>query len=266
MPRTLHFDIRKRLDYTERISTGGIRTKNARGKRKEEALFPGLFGTAAFIFVGLCLCALFLLIYPEGELCRLFEYALVILCFAFACGHRSGDPHGFLALLALLCTVGADFFLVALKEEQWLPGMTVFCFAQFFWALRLFLMEDGRRRVAHGLVWAFACATLLVVAILLVRGADALLLLSAVYASFLLTTVLFSWLTPRNILFTLGMTLFLGCDLFVAVNNAALYLDLTAHPLIRSLYDIPFNMMWAFYGPSQMVLALSSGISDRGKS
>ena len=219
----------------------------------------------AFLLVGAGLCALFLLIYPEDELCRLFEYALVLMCFAFACGHRGEDLDGLLSLLALLCTAGADFFLVALKEEQWLPGMAVFCAAQMFWALRLLRLENGRRRIAHGLVWVLTAGTLLVVAILLVRRAETLLLLCAVYASLILTTVLFSWLTPRNFLFTLGMTLFLGCDLFVAVNNAALYLDMAAHPLLKSLYDIPFNMMWAFYGPSQMVLALSSGIADREK-
>ncbi len=210
------------------------------------------------MLAGACLCALFLLIYPAGELCRLFEYALVILCFAFACGHRSGTADGLLATLALLFTAVADFFLVALREEQWIPGMAAFCFAQLFWALRLFRMETGRRRAAHGLVWAFACGTLLVVAILLARGTDSLLLLSAVYASLLLTSVLFSWISPGNLLFTLGMTLFLGCDFFVAVNNAALYVDLAAAPLLKTLNDIPFNMMWAFYGPSQMLLALSS--------
>ena len=212
----------------------------------------------AFLTVGLCLCTLFLLIYPGGDMCRLFEYALVLMCFAFACGHRGDTADGLLSMLALLCTAGADFFLVALKEEQWLPGMAVFCFAQLFWAVRLMLLEEGRRRLTHGLVWAFTCGTLLIVAMLLAGGEDALLYLAAVYGSFLLTTVFFSWLTPRNILFTLGMTLFLGCDLFVAVNNAALYVDLDAMPLIKTLYDIPFNMMWAFYGPSQMLLALSS--------
>ena len=212
----------------------------------------------AFLVAGLCLCALFLLIYPGGELCRLFEYALVILCFAFACGHRSETLDGLLSLLALLCTAGADFFLVALKEEQWLPGLSLFCVAQLFWALRLLRMEAGRRRFVHGLTWALTCGTLLVVAVIAVRGGDPVLLLSAVYASLLLTTVLFSWLTPRNLLFTLGMTLFLGCDLFVAANNATLYLDLDAFPLLKALHDIPFNMMWAFYGPSQMLLALFS--------
>ena len=231
-------------------------TKRRKGKGKQGVL-PGVFGTAAFLTVGLCLCAMFLLIYPGGEMCRLFEYALVLMCFAFACGHRSEDLDGLLAMLALLCTAGADFFLVALKEEQWLPGMGVFCFAQLFWAVRLLLLEDGKRRVVHGLVWALTCATLLVVAILLAGGEDTLLLLAAVYGSLILTTVFFSWLTPRNLLFTLGMTLFLGCDLFVAVNNAALYLDLDALPLLKTLYDIPFNMMWAFYGPSQMLLSLS---------
>ena len=212
----------------------------------------------AFLVAGLCLCALFLLIYPGGELCRLFEYALVLLCFAFACGHRSETLDGLLSLLALLCTAGADFFLVALKEEQWLPGLSLFCVAQLFWALRLLRMEAGRRRFVHGLTWALTCGTLLVVAVIAVRGGDPVLLLSAVYVSLLLTTVLFSWLTPRNLLFTLGMTLFLGCDLFVAANNAVLYLDLDAFPLLKALHDIPFNMMWAFYGPSQMLLALSS--------
>ena len=76
-------------------------------------------------------------------------------------------------------------------------------------------------------------------------------------------TVFFSYLTPRNLLFTLGMTLFLGCDLFVAVNNAALYLDLSAYPALKALHDIPFNMMWAFYGPSQMLLSLSSAGGKR---
>ena len=208
--------------------------------------------------MGVCLCVLFLLIYPGGDLCRLFEYALVVLCFFYAWACRSRDLDGLLAFLALLFTAGADLFLVALRDEQWIPGMAVFCLAQLFWALRLLVMEEGRRRLTHILVWAFVCGTLLIVAVILVRGGDALLLLCAMYASLLLTTVLFSWLTPQNLLFTLGMTLFLGCDLFVAVNNAALYVDLAAYPLLKSLHDIPFNMMWAFYGPSQMLLALSS--------
>ena len=56
----------------------------------------------AFLAVGVCLCTLFLVVYPAGEMNRLFEYALVILCFAFACGHRHADIDGFFALLALL--------------------------------------------------------------------------------------------------------------------------------------------------------------------
>ena len=226
---------------------------------------PRSFGTAAFVTVGVCLCTLFLLIYPEGELCRLFQYALVLLCVLFAWGYRSETLDGLLSLLALAFTAGADLFLVALREAQWLPGMAVFCIAQLFWALRLLRMEAGRRRLTHGLVWALTCGTLLVVAVILSRGEDVLLPLCGVYASFLLTTVLFGWLTPQNLRFTLGMTLFLGCDIFVAVNNAALYLDLQPYPLLQKLHDIPFNMMWAFYGPSQMLLALSSPEEDGGR-
>ena len=213
--------------------------------------------------MGLCLCILFLLIYPSGQLCRLFEYALVVLCVGYAWACRSGDLGGLLAFLALLFTAGADLFLVALKEAQWIPGLALFCFVQLLWALRLLRMEEGRRRFVHGVTWASLCGIALIVVIIAARGGDAVLLLSTVYASLLLTTVFFSWLTPQNRLFTLGMSLFLCCDIFVAVNNAALYLDLDAYPLLKTLHDIRFNMMWLFYGPSQMLLALSSTFGDR---
>ena len=133
------------------------------------------------MLVGLCLCALFLLIYPSGQMCRLFEYVLVLLCFAYVCYYRGETKDGLLSLLAMLCTVFADFFLVALKEEQVLPGMAIFCAAQLCWSLRLLLWEDGRRRIIHAIVWAFTCGALLIVAVLLVRGVDVLLMLSAVY-------------------------------------------------------------------------------------
>ena len=105
-------------------------------------------------------------------MCRLFEYALVLMCFSFACGHRSETLDGLLALGALLFTAGADFFLVALKEEQWLPGMALFCVAQGLWAVRLWLREEGKRRLVHLFVWAGTCATRLVVAVILARGAE----------------------------------------------------------------------------------------------
>ena len=217
-----------------------------------------MFGTCAFLLAGVCLCLLFLLIYPEGELCRLFEYALVLMCFAFACGHRSESAEGAMSLLAMLFTAGADFFLVALKDQQWILGMTIFCFAQLFWAFRLLFLEERRRRYVHCVTWAFTCGTFLVVAIILARGVDTLLLLCAVYASLILTTAFFSWLSPYNFLFTLGMTLFLCCDFFVMLNNAQLYINIETYSLLKTLHEIPFNMMWAFYGPSQMLLALSS--------
>ena len=216
------------------------------------------FGTVMFLIAGACLCVLFLVVYPGGDLCRLFQYTLVLLCFLHTFLHRSQSFEGLLCLLAMLFTVLADFFLVALREAQWLLGLGVFCLAQLCWAVRLLLMERGKRRLVHLMIWAGVCGTLLIVAVILARGGDTLLLMGAVYASLLLTTVLFAWAGARNFLFTLGMTLFLGCDFFVMVNNAALYLDLAQHPLLSALHAIPFNMMWAFYGPSQMLLALSS--------
>lgn len=217
-----------------------------------------LYGTIVFCIAGVCLQLLYLLIYPTGDACRRLEYALVLVCLGYSLYAHSLDVEGCLCVTALAFTAAADFFLVALRDAQFIPGVAMFAVAQLCWAGRLLYLEEGRRRLTHLASWACTAGALAIVSIVVARGADPLLLLCAVYFSLLLTTVLFSWLTPKNLLFALGMTLFLGCDLFVMANNAGCYMDIAAMPLLQSMNAIPFNMIWLFYGPSQMLLALSA--------
>lgn len=217
-----------------------------------------LYGTVVFCIIGVCLQLLYLLIYPTGDTCRWLEYALVLVCLAYSLYAHSLDVEGCLCVTALGFTAAADFFLVALREAQLLPGVAMFCVAQLFWAGRLMYLEEGKRRLSHLVAWACTAGTLAIVAIVVARKADPLLLLCAGYFSFLLTTALFAWLTPKNLLFALGMTLFVGCDLFVIAGNAGTYVDISTMPLLQSMNAIHFNMAWLFYGPSQMLLALSA--------
>lgn len=217
-----------------------------------------LYGTIVFCIMGICLQLLYLLIYPTGGTCRKLEYALVLLCLGYSLYAHSLDVEGCLCVTALAFTAAADFFLVALRQAQLMPGMTMFLVAQLCWAGRLFYLEDGKRRLSHLATWGCLAGTLAIVTIVLARRADPLLLVCACYFSLLLTTTLFAWLTPKNLLFALGMTLFVGCDLFVIANNAGAYMDISTMPLLQSMNAIPFNMMWLFYGPSQMLLSLSA--------
>ncbi len=217
-----------------------------------------LYGTIVFCIAGVCLQLLYLLIYPTGDVCRRLEYALVLVCLGYSLYARSLDVEGCLCVTALAFTAAADFFLVALREAQLIPGLSMFLAAQLCWAGRLLYLEEGKRRLTHLALWACTAGTLAVVAIIIARGADLLLLLGACYFSLLVTTALFAWLTPKNLLFALGMTLFVGCDLFVMANNAGAYMDLADAPLFKAMSTVPFNMEWLCYGPSQMLLALSA--------
>ena len=154
--------------------------------------------TVAFLLTGLCLCLLFLLVYTEGDRCRYCEYALVVLCALFAFRIRSLDAEGSIAVAALFFTAVADFFLVALKDEQRLVGMAVFCCAQIFWCVRLLMLEKPNRRGGHLLTLLLLAAALGIASLILCRGADALLLICSLYAALLLSTALFSWFTLKN--------------------------------------------------------------------
>lgn len=214
--------------------------------------------TVVFCIIGVCLQILYLWIYPTGDTNRHLQYALILLCLYYVMRTHGTGPDGLLSLWAIACTAGADFFLVALRQEQRLPGMAVFVLAQALWAIRLLRMESGRRALLHGISWLLMAGALAVVSVIIARGVDAVLLLTAVYGAFLLTTTVFAWVGRENLLFTLGMSLFVCCDIFVAANCAGSYMDTGALPLVEQMNGIPFNMMWAFYGPSQMLLALSA--------
>lgn len=160
---------------------------------------------------------------------------------------------------------GRGFFLVALRQEQRLPGMAVFILAQALWAIRLLRMEGGRRALLHGISWLLMAGALAVVSVIIARGVDAVLLLTAVYGAFLLTTTVFAWVGRENLLFTLGMSLFVCCDMFVAANCAGSYMDTGALPLVEQMNGIPFNMMWAFTAPARCFWPSVPGMAGREK-
>lgn len=190
----------------------------AAGKRK----------TAGFITMEAAIYIAFLLADSGGSyrLGTALKYAGILLCVAYA---RRGERR---VALALVLTAAADLFLLVLGKYMEL-GVALFIAVQALYARHI--GRDTRATVClRGLlplaVWALLWRLNL---------CTPLNLLAGIYFPQLLCNTALAWRKDR--LFALGLTLFVGCDICVGLWNIA---------------GIAGAGMWAFYLPSQVLIAL----------
>jgi uncharacterized membrane protein YhhN len=190
------------------------------------------------------------------------EYAGIVLCFLFSLLIYKNKKDTWLVRLALLFTVISDWFLVIMGKDYFIALIT-FTIAQLMYAVRLW-QNDGSiyRNLSH----IFTRILLLVilefgVRILLIIfkvDFDPLVFLAVIYFSVLLMNVLLSFTQIRkNILFPIGMTLFLCCDILVGLSNIQSYMTLSESSFLLDIINCPIDLIWVFYFPSQVLLALS---------
>lgn len=170
--------------------------------------------------------------------------------------------NGNLLRLAALCTLGADYFLVASDNIKRLEGMYFFLGTQLFIFLHIYLCDENKkRRKAHLIVRL--CLTLgFIIAALLVLGenADALAIISIIYYANLVTSIIFAINgRPGGIILMLGLILFALCDINVGlwVLNDMYTGGFPEGSLLHSLLFSGVDLVWIFYIPSQMLIPLS---------
>jgi len=172
----------------------------------------------------------------------IFVAACVLVAFL-----QRGDKY---LLIAMAVTVVADAFLLLCGWHE--AGVAVFTFAHIAYI----------RRARRNWKWLrFYPLALLTPIVLLVCGQPLVLALSSLYGQTLLWATASSvraWKTKRRPRFrwaaaALGMLLFVGCDICVALYNlAAAGIDLPA------LSSAAGHIIWFFYAPSQILLAVSA--------
>lgn len=162
----------------------------------------------------------------------------------------------------LLATVCADVALVLLSPltyEKQLVGVTFFSVTQLAYFFYLFYTENKTsvRRIHLYTRLAAIFFIELTACCVLQSRIDALSLLSVFYIANLATTVLFSYLRgKKELLFSIGLTLFLCCDLFVGFSIALeSYLTISESSIFYKIIFSDFNFVWFFYLPSQAIIA-----------
>lgn len=189
------------------------------------------------------------LFFPYSYCSTLAKFLSILLCpaVAYFLSRGAADKRDSLLLIAALsATCAADAFLLLLNRP--VPGLVIFSI------VHLIYIRKYRERAsfpaaaiaAFLLTGCFAASALL-------RGFPLMQALACVYGPLLLAASLFSLTAPlpkiSRRFITIGMSLFILCDLHVALFNTL--------PAGNPYYPFAAFLMWFFYLPSQVLLALS---------
>lgn len=196
----------------------------------------------------------------QGSVPVNLRYASVVLACLFCVVFAEKSASYFLTQLALIFTVGADYFLVYRTDMLQLPAMLCFSVVQIAYFLRLYF-EDGsrtRRRVHVILRAALSLAALTVTVAMLGRTCDAVALVSMFYYVNLILNAVFAFASfGKNPIFAIGLLLFILCDTVIGLSMIDAYLPVAQDSLLYHVLSPGFDLAWAFYLPSQALLAVS---------
>lgn len=188
------------------------------------------------------------------------QYLSVILACLFCILFAEKTKSYAFTQLALVFTVFADFFLVYLNNSNRLLAMLCFSVTQIAYFLRIYFEEENKTLKKVHLFLRATLSLIILIATYIVLGenTDALSLVSMFYYVNLVLNIVFSFLNFKNSwIFTLGLICFVICDTFIGLANIGAYIDLNNNPFLLKLLHPGFNAAWAFYVPSQMLLAIS---------
>ena len=188
------------------------------------------------------------------------RYATVVLACLFCVLFAERTWDYLLTQLALVATVCADFFLVLPPAPNQLPGMLFFSVAQLSYAACLALSER-RPRLLRAQLWLRGILSVVALAAtvaVLGKRTDAIALVSVFYYANLILNLIFAWTQlPRRILMAVGLTLFLCCDTVIGLAFLDGYLPISQASVVYRIIYPGFDLAWAFYLPSQMLLSIS---------
>ncbi|SFR68370.1 lysoplasmalogenase family protein [Anaeromicropila populeti] len=163
--------------------------------------------------------------------------------------------------LAITTTVIADVFLLLLNRHYTI-GLLFFNITQVCYGIKIYLS----RRKKGSLFFIIRFVTFL--ALIWIVGwrkvsIDLLVLLTGFYFVNLFYNVIGSCLQwKKNVLFAVGMLLFLCCDIQVGIFNISQYISIEGE-LFKKLFAFSQIGMWLFYLPSQVLLTLSNRWSEK---
>ena len=187
------------------------------------------------------------------------KYAGISLCLAFSlyCLIRKSKMVNCFIPIALVFTLISDYFLLFnTNQNLYVYGLITFITTQLiYFAFILYLRKNKLELLINLLVRFLLTIAALGVAFYL-NYSDVLTILALVYFVELLSNFLYSTflikLDKEYLIFSLGLLLFISCDINVGLNNVHLFDGID--------YSLVNFLMRVFYLPSQVLLSLTNFI------
>lgn len=211
------------------------------------------------------------------------KYSIILLCFCYALLNARKSTF-YLLQLALFFTAISDLFILVL--DYYFSGVLTFIVAQEFYCLRLVILQNramntetpsanrGKpsvaflKRILLQLTVTLAICLLLGLAGIKLEG---LLIISSFYFICIIMNVISAFTLVRhqsgkkgNLIYAFGILLFLLCDVNVGLFNLSGFLSISGE-VYQILYTASTILMWTFYAPSQVLIAISSRYEEGGK-
>ncbi len=174
--------------------------------------------------------------------------------------------NGNLIRIAMLFTLVADFFMVALDKVNNLAGVTVFLGTQLFICLHIIYNEKNKKVNTIQIIIRYVLSLILicVVGVILGKSTDLMSIISTVYYANLCINAAFAHRSGKGgIMLTIGLVLFALCDINVGLAGLdSIYGGSPEGSLLYNLLNADIDLIWVFYIPSQTLIPLTLLLRD----
>lgn len=195
-----------------------------------------------------------------GNIIPWVSYATVVIACLFMLLFAEFSWEYVLTQVALLMTVSADYFLVVIPEIEQFTAMVFFSVVQICYFTRLFISAKSKiERIAHIIIRLELVIFAIVLTNIILRHlTDEVSLISMFYYANLIVNIIFAVKQfKNNYLLAIGLVLFACCDAFIGFSFLGNYLEIVPGSILYKLAHPGVNLAWAFYVPSQTLIALS---------
>lgn len=184
------------------------------------------------------------------------KYISICLCLLFSVYIAiKNKPDGLILLGAFFFTVLSDTFTLVINYYYTL-GVSLFIPAQLFYALR---MRTWSNKPPYKSIIARVLLIITIISVLAItQSLDTLTTVTAIYFSLLISNAIESLFFLKNlnqILFSIGLWLFVCCDICVGLYNIPFIFNVN----FSARFDYAVSvLMWGFYLPSQILIVFSA--------
>ena len=186
------------------------------------------------------------------------KYAGILLCVAVLVAvmfFRDTTRDNAIMLAALFFTAVSDLFILVLGKYYEI-GLLTFIIVQALYLYRLY--SDRLKKIYITLAVRLGVMVALIITFAVLNMLNLLIAECAIYITMLSANVVDAFVickkSVNNLLFAIGLTLFLGCDICVGLHNFGTVLNVALPIWLTKTVSVA---MWAFYLPSQVLITLS---------